>query len=859
MIKTKTGKILIMLVISIIMFNFISPNIVFARATLNQAKQIQQQQQQQQQTASQDPASNSSNSSSSSEANTNVRTRAGAEAYQQQQTASQDPAPDPSDPNANNPSQSSTSNTSSNNDSEKKIMNGKELTLVNAINEALPSVADGLVGIFSILLRAIIVAAGGAAQFLGSALGNSAGTTEDGSFSIITPDYILFNKLAITDINFFKMDTFGSTNKALDGNNNPIKLLKENVATWYTTLRALSTAILLVILIYIGIRMVIASTGEGKGKYKKMLMNWLTSFEILFLLNYIILLFINVNNALLDMLAGVAGKSGVGGYGEYVTQLAKTAIISTSGTAGIASAWLYLIITVITLIFLFMYVKRMLTIAFLILVSPIITITYSIDKVKDSKSQAFDNWFKEFWQNVLIQPFHCVIYIAFVSSSIDMLSKDPTVGGAILVIITTIFIFVAEGMLKSIFSIKAESLGNGMGTTIAIWGLARRLEPSGKAKTPPSNVGTKKGGGNTPSTNPKSPSMVATNNLNQSNNAQSNSGNSSPNIGSNSTNNRNIPQTKSDSEKLADRMLNPNVAAEDYDTTMNDRPDKTPEQKRADAMADDYDELMGNNDMPSETATIASEPGVPRQKIYAGLGNVQPEYKDGMKRQKIYGGLGSLPQQSNNSNNVTPSGNVTQSVNTNNNSNSSNQEIKMPDVKNNNPSLGKMALNGAKAAGNFVVKGNKLLSKAGGYIVGSTFAGLQGANPADVAGSAIIGKHVQDNIENKVGSGKEKVLHTISDVKIKNDEKTLATAFSNYKNGRDYDRGTDINQARNYLNMDSNKIKEIKDISERQYVQALHAMRNIYNKDKYNDEDPNERVMETMEKIVEKEIEPKNY
>ena len=49
-----------------------------------------------------------------------------------------------------------------------------------------------------------------------------------------------------------------------------------------------------------------------------------------------------------------------------------------------------------------MYIKRMITVAFLILISPIITITYSIDKAGNGKAEAFSTWLREFLHNVLI-------------------------------------------------------------------------------------------------------------------------------------------------------------------------------------------------------------------------------------------------------------------------------------------------------------------------------------------------------------------------------------------------------------------------------------------------------------------------
>ena len=46
----------------------------------------------------------------------------------------------------------------------------------------------------------------------------------------------------------------------------------------------------------------------------------------------------------------------------------------------------------------------MVTIGFLIVIAPLVTITYSIDKISDGKAQGMNTWFREFAYNVLIQP-----------------------------------------------------------------------------------------------------------------------------------------------------------------------------------------------------------------------------------------------------------------------------------------------------------------------------------------------------------------------------------------------------------------------------------------------------------------------
>ena len=104
----------------------------------------------------------------------------------------------------------------------------RENEIAKAIGAGFSTVADGLVGIFTYLERLKVVIVGGVFQFLGTVVGESAGTMETGMVTLITTDDILFNKLAITDINFFNMTSFGtlSNQKALSGSDNPIKLLK---------------------------------------------------------------------------------------------------------------------------------------------------------------------------------------------------------------------------------------------------------------------------------------------------------------------------------------------------------------------------------------------------------------------------------------------------------------------------------------------------------------------------------------------------------------------------------------------------------------------------------------------------------
>ena len=132
--------------------------------------------------------------------------------------------------------------------------------------------------------------------------------------------------------------------------------------------------------------MAIATVAAEKAKYSSMLVDWLTSIALLFVLHYVMILVININNAFVSAMTPTE-----------VTDVSKEFFDNAwkvGFTEGVGSAIAYLMLVGMTFIFLLSYLKRMITIAFLIIISPLVTVTYSIDKMGDSKSQALNTWLK---------------------------------------------------------------------------------------------------------------------------------------------------------------------------------------------------------------------------------------------------------------------------------------------------------------------------------------------------------------------------------------------------------------------------------------------------------------------------------
>ncbi len=285
---------------------------------------------------------------------------------------------------------------------------------------------------------------------------------------IVTPDDIIFNRVGMTNINFFELNGAGPV----------VTKIRENIATWYYSLRILALAILLVVLIYVGIRMATSSIATEQAKYKEMIKNWMVSFALVFLLHYLIIFVIQVNNGLVSIIEGgtesqsySAGLTGSGGNYEYKSVVLALVEKSLSPLFLIshASLLLYFMIIGITFVFLMSYIKRFLTIGFLIMISPIITITYSIDKMGDGRSQALNTWLKEFLFNVLIQPFHGILYMVFVKSSFDIVASGSSWAGLIFSLMCMKFMWDGEKIIKEIFGFKQAS---SLGETVASLALA---------------------------------------------------------------------------------------------------------------------------------------------------------------------------------------------------------------------------------------------------------------------------------------------------------------------------------------------------------------------------------------------------
>ncbi len=306
--------------------------------------------------------------------------------------------------------------------------------------------------------------------------------------AMITPFDIFFNRYVMLDINVFDLDT--------PDDNSTILVFRQSTAMWYYTMRTLATAILLVVLIYIGIRMLLSSVAEDRAKYKKMLFDWICSLILLFLLQYMAIFIIYLNNAIVNALREfVVNRAGSNGLQDIGTAMYDMGIKGLFGVGmqSITAMFAFAGLVLMTAAFFIAYLNRMFKVAFLIMISPLITITYSIDKIGDGKAQALGNWLKQYISTVIIQPFHCIIYISFVQTAFNLVVQTDTsatgspltdifhddfnkIVNCFLALICLLFVFQAEGVVRNIFGIKEDK------DTSALAGVVIGMAALSKAK-----------------------------------------------------------------------------------------------------------------------------------------------------------------------------------------------------------------------------------------------------------------------------------------------------------------------------------------------------------------------------------------
>lgn len=252
----------------------------------------------------------------------------------------------------------------------------------------------------------------------------------------------VFNKISLLDINFFhRYDNEGDLQKAI----------KDNIAKMYYLIRNIAIVISLLVLIYTGIRMAMSTMADSKAKFKQMLMDWVVSFVILILMPYLMVGINVLSETAVELCETILDNIFEDDDETQIEEkiLAKSTNSTEKGWSIFIPSLLYWILTFYQLKFLMIYGKRLAMAGVLIVISPLITVFYAVDKAGDGEAQSMKTWFAEYAMNVFIQPLHAMVYMIFMAMACHIMDTAPLLSIIFLSSLTRV-----ERIARSVFRIE---------------------------------------------------------------------------------------------------------------------------------------------------------------------------------------------------------------------------------------------------------------------------------------------------------------------------------------------------------------------------------------------------------------------
>ena len=251
----------------------------------------------------------------------------------------------------------------------------------------------------------------------------------------------------------------------------------------------MAVLVYLTALLIVGIKIVFASTGDSKAKYKDVFQAWVTGVMLLCLFPYVMKYTVKLNNVLVEMINTDLSANNANpdptpiitpdildnasdsfGEANYTTSISGSPFVASEADAKkdmmlyirelacnlgkMSLTFVYFVMLGELIVILFVYYKRVFMMAFLITIFPLIVIMYIVEKLTSGSSKAFSTWFKEYLVLVFTQSFHAAVYVVIVNAGVQVyITQDNW----LFMLLCIIFLFQGEKILRSIFGMTSSA------------------------------------------------------------------------------------------------------------------------------------------------------------------------------------------------------------------------------------------------------------------------------------------------------------------------------------------------------------------------------------------------------------------
>ena len=267
---------------------------------------------------------------------------------------------------------------------------------------------------------------------------------------------------------------------------NVVLVIRQTIALWFYIMRYIGAAAMLVVLLVLGVKIAITSAAGEKAAYKKMLVDWVVGFIVMFSIHYIMIFIVFVNQAGIDLIKDTANRVYSEDKRVYVSEDAseygskdyqsktnedievslyesvRTRAFDAKLTNGCVGMVLYACLVYFAYKFTFVYLKRILNIAILTVMAPLVGLSFALNKILTGKATIFGKWLREYVTVVLIQFFHALVYVTFVMGVLKI--ALTSVSGVIFVLVLLKFMADAEKIIREIFGMDSNAIRDLAGT-----------------------------------------------------------------------------------------------------------------------------------------------------------------------------------------------------------------------------------------------------------------------------------------------------------------------------------------------------------------------------------------------------------
>lgn len=211
--------------------------------------------------------------------------------------------------------------------------------------------------------------------------------------------------------------------------------IKETGVAIFEIIRAIAIGIFLVLILVTAIRLSVSDVAEDRAKLKGLIGDWFIGLIFTLCVKYLILLCGILIDSVMESIWLLRLTLEEGNFRSFEFSIYENifqVLIESGGMQFFAYSILYILLSLITFKFFFKYVYRVFKVLFLVIISPIVGVIYTLQRAGEKGENAIANWFSTYLITLSIQPIHAIIYLIFMFSASEIAINAPFLGIAFL-------------------------------------------------------------------------------------------------------------------------------------------------------------------------------------------------------------------------------------------------------------------------------------------------------------------------------------------------------------------------------------------------------------------------------------------